>query len=63
MSLVEDESSEYTYEASTDTECFSLTRSIFEEIIGSKKQEYIKKAYTGEHVLCVLLLLLLLLLY
>ena len=47
MSLVDDESSEYTYVASTDTECFSLTRSIFEEIIGAKKQQFIKQAYTG----------------
>ena len=48
LALVEDVSSEYSYIASTDTECFSLSRCTFNDIIGSKKQRFIQQAYTGE---------------
>jgi CRP-like cAMP-binding protein len=48
LALVEDVSSEYSYIASTDTECFSLSRVTFNDIIGSKKQRFIQQAYTGE---------------
>ena len=47
LALVDDEPCHLTLTATTDTECFSLTRCVFEEIIGFKKQEYIQKAYSG----------------
>ena len=50
LALVEDASSECSYIASIDTECFSLSKSTFDEIIGSKKQRFIQQAYTGASV-------------
>ena len=48
LALVDDENSDLTLIATTDTECFTLTRSAFEEIIGYKKLELIHRVYTGE---------------
>lgn len=51
---MEDASSECSYIASIDTECFSLSKGTFNEIIGSKKQRFIQQAYTGASITYVL---------